>query len=82
MADLNANEVMGKAHGVLSIELYKGYQLVDRDEFVAILYNGGAVAAAHTPEQAKATVDELIEQRKAALMKKMGRHGNNPNDLI
>jgi microcystin degradation protein MlrC len=82
MANLNATEVMEKAHGVLSIELYKGYQLIDREDFVAICYAGGVVASAHTPEQARSTVDELIEQRKAALMKKMGRHDNNPNDLI
>jgi hypothetical protein len=64
-----------KTHGVTNVIDYRGYQIVDREEYVV-------VQAAHTPEQAKANVDEIIAERYAANLKKMGRHEPKETDLI
>jgi hypothetical protein len=80
-----ANEIqidLNKTRGVTGIIDYRGYQIVDRDEYVVIVHDGGMVQAAHTPEQAKANIDEMVQARHAANFKKMGRHEPKETDLI
>ena len=74
-----------KTHKVTSIEFYKGYQIIDKDEYVVIALNGGAVASAHTPAEARTIIDGLVAEREAryqANLKKMGRHEPKETDLI
>ena len=85
MTQISTETLAAKAPDGVTVTEYRGYQLIDNDDYVAICRNAAIVQCAHTPEQARQNIDEIIaetEARKAANAKKMGRHENNPNDLI
>lgn len=85
MTQISTEALASAAPASVTVTEYRGYQIVDRDTYVAILRNAGFVQCAHTPDQARANIDELIaetEARKARNFRNMGRSENNPNDLI
>lgn len=85
MTQISTEALAGAAPAGVTVAEYRGYQIVDRDTYVVILRNAAVVQCAHTPEQARQNIDELIaeiEARKARNFKNMGRHENNPNDLV
>jgi hypothetical protein len=83
--EISTETLTEKAHGVAGVEAYRGYEIVDKESYVVICRNAAVVQCAHTPEQARQNIDEIIAERDArfqANLKKMGRRDNNPNDLI
>lgn len=85
MTQISTEPLANAAPAGVTVSEYRGYQIVDRDTYVAILRNAAVVQCAHTPEQARQNIDEIIaeiEARKARNFKLMGRSDNNPNDLI
>jgi len=61
---------------------YRGYTIRGHEGDYSIFYDGIQVAAGNLLEDCRATIDEDICERKAALAKKMGRSENDPNALI
>lgn len=85
MTNISTETLAAAAPAGVTVTEYRGYQLIDNDDYVAICRNAAIVQCAHTPEQARQNIDELIAQteaRKARNFRNMGRCENNPDDLI
>lgn len=61
---------------------HRGYTLTLTDTGLSVHYEGRRVGDAIGMAAANTLIDVDVTQRKAVLMRKMGRHENNPNDLI
>ncbi len=61
---------------------HRGYTLTLTDTGLTVHYEGRHVGDAIGMSAANTLIDADVAQRKAANMRKMGRHENNPNDLI
>lgn len=61
---------------------HRGYTLSLIDAGLTIHYEGRFVGNAIGMAAASTLIDADVQQRKAANMRKMGRHDNNPDDLI
>lgn len=81
----NGNE-KGRTRPVITppvgIEDYKGYQIVDKGDCYQVLRGADYIGGANLIEEAKALADADIEKRRARNFRNMGRHENNPDDLI
>ena len=66
----------------IASEQYKGYTILDKGDCYYVLHGTDFIGGANLIDEAKALADADIEKRKAANAKKMGRHENNPDDLI
>lgn len=66
----------------VGVEDYKGYQIVDKADCYQVLHGSDYIGGANTVDEAQALADRDIEARKARNFRNMGRHENNPNDLI
>lgn len=85
MTQITTETLAATAPAGIVVTEYRGYQLIDNENYVTICRNAAVVQCAHTPEQARENIDEIIaerEARKARNAKNMGRHENNPNDLV
>lgn len=60
MTQISTETLAAKAPDGVTVTEYRGYQLIDNDDYVTICRNAAIVQCAHTPEQARQNVDEII----------------------
>ena len=60
MTQISTETLAAKAPAGVTVTEYRGYQLIDNDDYVAICRNAAIVQCAHTPAQAQQDIDELI----------------------
>lgn len=72
MTQISTETLAAKAPAGVTVTEYRGYQLIDNDDYVAICRNAAVVQCAHTPEQARKNIDEIIAERRSALLGELG----------
>lgn len=61
MTQISTEALAAAAKAGVTVTEYRGYQLIDNNDYVAICRNAAIVQCAHTPAQARQNIDEIID---------------------